>query len=190
MTLKFDTEQHEVSQLAWAFYFTNICCNITVAIIAIVACIFASYIKDDEAKVDLFSVLFQINEDWAVQPFVKIDSFDGPCPAGWDPVFERQWLGVEEGCLVSYQWLKKGKVGVVTQSDTVVSTEEMENFERGEIIECKEKIEAIDAVNQTSFGGRTICGQRGGEPFSSVTRVDTETTWCPEGTSACASISP
>ena len=80
-----------MTPLAWVFYFTNICCNITVAVLAIIACFYASSINDDEPKIDLFNVLFQIKDDWATQPFVRIESFDESCPADWEPVFQSQW---------------------------------------------------------------------------------------------------
>ena len=73
-------------------------------------------------------------------------------------MFQSQWQGIEEGCLLSYEWLKKDKVGKLTQSVDIVSASEMEDFKRGEILECITEIEAVGVVDQTSFGGKTLCG--------------------------------
>ena len=52
-------------------------------------------------------VISQIQQDWTAKPFVKIDSFEGNCPDGWETLFERVWHGLDEGCLYDYTQVKR-----------------------------------------------------------------------------------
>ena len=58
-------------------------------------------------EIDRYKVISLIQQDWTVKPFVKLDSFDGNCPDGWETVFERVWDGLEEGCLYTYKEVDK-----------------------------------------------------------------------------------
>ena len=85
-----------------------------------------------------------------------------------DPVFERVWKGIEPGCMIDYEYSKKeGRTTRTVRSTTIASDYEMANFERGEILGgCIERVEEIAPVSQAYFGGRTICGKRGGKEFA------------------------
>ena len=52
--------------------------------------------------IDRMKVISQIEQDWTAKPFVKIESFEGNCPDGWETLFEKVWHGLEEGCLYDY----------------------------------------------------------------------------------------
>ena len=53
---------------------------------------------------------------------------------------------------------------------------------------CDLKIEPQAPVSMTNTNGFTICGQRGGQPYKNVTRVDPISKMCPDGTVACSDI--
>ena len=76
----------------------------TIMVISITSLVFALSMSPPEeiASVNRENVIAQIQQDWTVKPFVKIDSFDGACPDGWDPVFDRVWKGIDQGCLADY----------------------------------------------------------------------------------------
>ena len=78
----------------------SVICSSIIAVLAIISLGLAVTISIPEelGKFDRKNVISQIKEDWETKPFVKIESFDGACPDGWDPVFERVWKGIEKGC--------------------------------------------------------------------------------------------
>ena len=58
-------------------------------------------------EIDRYKVISLIQQDWIVKPFVRLDTFDGNCPEGWELVFERVWDGLDEGCLYNYYEIVK-----------------------------------------------------------------------------------
>ena len=148
--------------------------TVTIIILGVMSGLLAFTIKPHEefGRIDRRNVISQIQTDWRQIPFVSIDSYEDGCPEDMDPVFERVWKGIEPGCMIDYEYTKKeGKSTNTYRSTTVVTDYEMANFERGEILGgCIERIREIAPVSQTYFGGKTICGKRGGMPFAEVQR--------------------
>ena len=93
---------------------------------------------------------------------MKIDGFEGACPEGWDPVFERVWKGIEEGCRMTYKYNTGKKYQSAGEAVGIASSWEMDNFKRGYDNECTDTIPEVPAISQTDFGGKSICGIRGG----------------------------
>ena len=117
---------------------------------------------------------------------MKIDGFEGACPEGWDPVFERVWKGIEEGCRMTYKYNTGKKYQSAGEAVGIASSWEMDNFKRGYDNECTDTIPEVPAISQTDFGGKSICGIRGGQSFAEVQRPNKEND-CPTDTSACSS---
>ena len=118
----------------------------------------------------------QIYLDWTLPPFVDI-SVAGQgeqCPSGSEPVFSRRWGGLEEGCFFD-SWF--GQDEVVGVSD--LAPNERKRCNRWTMTEPH------PPITQTTLGELTICGQRGGDPFKTVTRPNSANQ-CPSGTSACS----
>ena len=61
----------------------------------------------------------------------------------------------------------------------------MDNFIRGSDEVCRLSIAEVNPISQTDFGGKSICGVRGGKSFSEVLRPNLQNE-CPSGTSACS----
>ena len=84
-------------------------CTWTITLAMFVIAILCAVITNNAESVlewrwaDPRNVIAQIEEDWTTIPFVQIESFDYACPEGWDPVFEREWKGIEEGCKISWE---------------------------------------------------------------------------------------
>ena len=76
----------------------------TIMVISITSLVFALSMSPPEEleSVNRENVISQIQQDWTAKPFVKIESFDDACPDGWDPVFDRVWKGIDQGCLADY----------------------------------------------------------------------------------------
>ena len=74
--------------------------TLTTILLAMLGLFFSLRIEFHEefGRIDRRNVIAQIEKDWNAVPFVKISSFETGCPEGWDPVFERVWKGIEEGC--------------------------------------------------------------------------------------------
>ena len=52
---------------------------------------------------------------------------------------------------------------MVTRKGISLATDyEMENFERGTLLGCIERIPEVAPISQTDLGGKAICGIRGG----------------------------
>ena len=59
-------------------------------------------LAEHKDEVNRMQEISEIQQEWTAKPFVKIDSFEGSCPEGWEPVFERVWNGLDKGCLYDY----------------------------------------------------------------------------------------
>ena len=73
---------------------------------------------------------------------------DGDCKEGWEAVFSREWDGID------YKCLKRNK-------------------KKGKRRECLESIAKQPSITMTDLGGVTICGKRGGRPFTKALRPTT-----------------
>ena len=115
------------------------CVSLTNAILSVIACIVAITITPHEelGRIDRINVISQIETDWNQKPFVQIESFEDGCPDAWEPVFEKIWQGIESGCLIDYEYKEKSNKNTVTRRAVSLATDyEMENFERGNSLEC------------------------------------------------------
>ena len=84
-------------------------------------------------------------------------------------MFEKIWQGIESGCLIDYEYKEKSNKNTVTRRAVSLATDyEMENFERGELLGCVERVSEVAPISQTDFGGKSICGIRGGVAFAEV----------------------
>ena len=106
-----------------------------------------------------FEYISQVVQDWEEQPFVDMKVVTSDCEKGWDPVFVKEWGGLDELCL---NYTRKGK----NKS-------------------CSKKIERERSIEMTNLGGATICGKRGGKPFTEVARPTKEGS-CPKNTVPCS----
>ena len=62
----------------------------------------------------------QFEYNWEIQPLVDISLVYGPCPSDYEPIFNRPWGGIEEGCASTLQ----------QSNETVVWTKgDHDNFE-------------------------------------------------------------
>ena len=99
----------------------------------------------------------QIYLDWTLSPFVDITTAGAgqECTDGSEPIFFRQWGGLEEGCYFE-NWFR---------NDEVIALSDLENKK-----ECNRRTMtfAHTPVMQSFLGDVTICGKRGGDPFRSV----------------------
>lgn len=55
-------------------------------------------------------------------------------------------------------------------------------------VTCDLEIPAQGPIRMINTNGFTICGQRGGQPYKNVTRVDPVSKVCPTGTVACSNL--
>ena len=78
---------------------------------------------------------------------MKIESFDDACPDGWDPVFERVWKGIEEGCRIDYKVNTGKKYSSGVEMVGIATTYSMENFDKGYDVQCREPISAVDPIS-------------------------------------------
>ena len=161
----------------------------SIIVLAITSLVFALTMSPPEelAAINRANVISQIKQDWTARPFVKIESFDDACPDGWDPVFDRVWKGIDQGCLVDYQEsvYQGGKYKGSVPRTGIATTYEMDNFRRGSDEVCRLSIAEVNPISQTDFGGKSVCGVRGGLSFSEVLRPNLQNE-CPSGTSACS----
>lgn len=98
-----------------------------------------------------------------------------------EPVFVKEWLGTFTGVRVQkVDPLNKGETYSEVYRPKRATVEPCTGLKN-----CKE-IPANEAVNQTSFYGKYICGVRGGDPFSTVVRPDSKFDRCPIGTQRCS----
>ena len=86
-----------------------------------------------------------MRKDWTTRPFVSIN-IRQVCNIDEEPIFTQRWPGTITGCLED---------------------------ETNALDTCEFPIHAVDPIDQTSFGGLKICGERGGLPFAEVLRPDT-----------------
>ena len=123
---------------------------------------------------DLASVS-QIYQDWHAKPFVSIEVVEGgnTCPAGSDPVFFKEWKGLELGCFFD-SWFSDDEVKPMSEFG--------KNTKR-----CprRNRPPEYPPVMQTNVNGKTICGARGGDTFAEVTRPGSNAQ-CPTGTVPCS----
>ena len=94
---------------------------------------------------------------WELKPFVEIRIEENGCEIGWDPVFSKEWSGIEYQCLEMLQ--KSGR--------------------------CVSSIGPIPLIQMTQLEGVTICGRRGGEPFLNTQRPSSDGL-CPGKTVPCS----
>ena len=85
-------------------YALGSCLGIVIFAIISLIVAFTISVPEELGKYDRRNIISQIKEDWTAKPFVEIDGFEGACPEGWDPVFERVWKGIEEGCRLTYKY--------------------------------------------------------------------------------------
>jgi hypothetical protein len=87
------------------------------------------------------------------------------CPDGWDVVFSVLWPGTVDGCIIG------DNEGVWTKSSYDNAQFKVPKSSR---IGCN-LIKKTEAVNQTKFDGKSICGLRGGNSYAEATRVNGDT---------------
>ena len=97
------------------------------------------------------------------------------CPAGWKPVFSREWAGTFDGCLIN-------------KNSTVIDVTSLALLNLVNKTNCDVPIAKNNSVIMDNFYGVTICGLLGGDPFRNATRIDPKTGKCPVGTSPCSSL--
>ena len=98
-------------------------------------------------------------QDWEKQPFVDMAVPEGDCDEGWEPVFFKQWAGLEEKCI---EWTQHRRHRT-----------------------CANKIEARDPIKMADLEGVKICGKRGGKPFVDAIRPNSDGD-CPSNTVPCS----
>ena len=107
------------------------------------------------------SYIEQIAQDWERRPFVEIKVVkNGGCQPGWDPVFYKEWGGLEYDCL---------------------RTTGGKNNKR-----CVESISSPPYI-LAELEGDTICGRRGGRQFVDTFRPNSDGE-CPNKTVPCSEI--
>ena len=87
----------------------------------------------------------QVTDDWKVLPFVELETnSDVGCSNGFEPVFTKEWLGTEKGCLGEKCDATKdtGNRGCVT-IEVILKEDEMSWRD------CRKDIDAIDPILQT-----------------------------------------
>lgn len=98
-------------------------------------------------------------QDWEKQPFIALTVSEGDCDEGWDPVFFKQWAGLEEKCI---EWTHHRRHRT-----------------------CANKIEAQEPIKMADLDGVKICGKRGGKPFVDAIRPNSDGD-CPSNTVPCS----
>lgn len=102
----------------------------------------------------------------------------GRCNPDEEILFSHLWEGTEAGCLHTS-----------VHYDDWVDTVEENNAYNNRVPKNSQRrcspIYAREPILENTFFGQKICGRRGGDPFVTVTRVNSEGK-CPEGTAACS----
>ena len=71
--------------------------------------------------------------------------------------------------MIDYEYKEKSNKNTVTRRAVDLATDyEMDNFERGELLGCVERVPEVAPISQTDFGGKAVCGIRGGMAFAEV----------------------
>ena len=117
--------------------------------------------------------LNQIAEDWETLPFVNLTvTTDTRCPTGTEEVIYKTWMGSKLYCAyndIAFWTLNEGRCYV----------------DKDHPRDC-DQVPALSLVIQAQFGGKRICGERGGLNFTQITRVERNGK-CPTGTTPCNS---
>lgn len=118
----------------------------------------------------------QLSSDWTVKPFTKLMLTNDVCPDGWEVVFSVLWPGTVDGCIIG------NNESVWTKSSYDNAQFKVPKSQR---VGCN-LIEKTEAVVQSKFDGKQICGLRGGNSYAEVNRVNLKTEKCPGETVPCS----
>ena len=106
-----------------------------------------------------FAYIGQVTKDWGKAPFIDMKVETDGCQEGWEPVFSKEWAGMEYTCIL---WESKGR----SKS-------------------CKQSVSAAPSITMARLGEVSICGKRGGKPFTVAMRPNSDGV-CPDETDACS----